>query len=177
MYNLNVTMGIRTEKATLYTGLGVTYGFVLFAIPDTQWQSWSIACTHRGHHYNSLGRTWGFSPGFSHFPFSVLLQQLVMTEIEQVLPLCGSTTHRLCSQDLGREVSPLFPGKLPLWRHQWCQHLPSTGMCSSGDGMGWARRQDQIFSLHWLPVTLARATPFYHLISPKKQEHQPHFSC
>jgi hypothetical protein len=26
-------------------------------------------------------------------------------------------------------------------------------------------------------VTLARATPFYHLISPKKQEHQPHFSC
>lgn len=151
MYNLNVAMGIRTEKATLYTGLGITYGFVLVIISGTQWQSWS----RRGCRYDGLGRAWGSSPAFSHFPFSVLLQPFVMTEIEQALLICGSTTYLLCSQDLGRNISPLFPGKLPLWGHQWCQqHLPSTGMCSSGDGVGWARRQDQILAPHWLPVTL-----------------------
>lgn len=36
MHNLNITVGIRTEKATLYTGLCITYDFVLFIISGTQ---------------------------------------------------------------------------------------------------------------------------------------------
>ncbi|EDL75939.1 rCG54659, isoform CRA_a [Rattus norvegicus] len=35
-------------------------------------------------------------------------ERSVMTESEQALRLCGSLTHHLCSQNLSREVSPLF---------------------------------------------------------------------
>lgn len=130
----------------------------------------------RGHRYNSLGKAWRSSLGFSHFLFSVLLQRSVMTESNRP---CGSVVPwpiTCAARILAEKSLHYFFESYLCGDTSDANTCPSTGMCSSGDGMEWAGRQDQTLPLHCLPVILWWAVPFY-LFHLKRGNHQPYFSC
>lgn len=123
----------------------------------------------RGHCYNSLGKAWRSSLGFSHFLFSVLLQRSVMTESEQALRLCGSLTHHLWTRILAEKSLLYFFESYLCGDTSDANTCPSTGMCSSGDGMEWAGRQDQTLGSPLSPCNSVVSRSFLSF-SPEKGE-------